>query len=98
MESESEVERPKVVNVKTERIEEDIDGESTYCHSDEGNSGITKAIEEPKTSHRNRRPPKHLNDYVTGLETQEENQLQNLPIFSSNDDPTSYEEVVKFDV
>jgi transposase InsO family protein len=48
---------------------------------------------------RARNPPGYLRDYVTGLENVD-NQMQNLAIalFSSNEDPSNYEEASKFDV
>jgi hypothetical protein len=52
---------------------------------------------------RTRQPPEYLRDYVTGIENidnQNDQQLQNLVIamFSSNEDPSSYEEARKHDV
>jgi hypothetical protein len=50
---------------------------------------------------RARRPPPYLRDYVTGAEDSENehDQLQNLAIamFSSSEDPTTYEEAVKLE-
>jgi hypothetical protein len=44
-----------------------------------------------------RRPPPYLRDYVTNNEGNDNHQLQNLAIamFSSSEDPTTFEEAVK---
>jgi hypothetical protein len=49
---------------------------------------------------RTRQPPTYLRDYVTNLDSADENQnLANyLALFSSKEDPDSYEEAVKHDV
>jgi hypothetical protein len=44
---------------------------------------------------RARRPPGYLDDFVTGSEAEQEEQLHNLAIFSSSNDPTTYEEAAK---
>lgn len=40
----------------------------------------------------------YLNDCVTGLGNEEEDQMHNLVVFSSNKDSTSYEKVARFEV
>ncbi|MCI13854.1 copia-type polyprotein [Trifolium medium] len=47
---------------------------------------------------RPRRPPSWVRDFVTDLEQQDEDQLQNLAVFCNNEDPTCYEEAVKLAV
>jgi hypothetical protein len=49
------------------------------------------------TPHRIRKNPSYLRDYVTGAESDESDQLQNLVIamFNTNEDPTTFEEAVK---
>jgi hypothetical protein len=45
-----------------------------------------------------RRPPGYLEDFVTGSEAEQEEQLHNLAIFSSSDDPSTYEEAAKSEI
>ncbi|MCH83140.1 copia-type polyprotein, partial [Trifolium medium] len=42
-----------------------------------------------------RKPPSYLTDYVTGNETEEEEELQNLAVFCNSDDPQTYDEAAK---
>jgi transposase InsO family protein len=53
--------------------------------------------EQNDTPQRIRRTPTYLRDYVTGVESDENYQLQNLAIamFSTSEDPTTFEEAVK---
>jgi hypothetical protein len=44
-----------------------------------------------------KRPP-YLQDYVTDLDTEEQEQVNNLAIFSSNEDPTTYDEASKHEI
>ncbi|CAJ2671832.1 unnamed protein product [Trifolium pratense] len=44
------------------------------------------------------RRPGYLNDYVTGQEIEEEDQLHNLAVFCNNDDPATFDEAVKHEV
>ncbi|CAJ2653663.1 unnamed protein product [Trifolium pratense] len=64
----------------------DTTSEENYDNSEDG------------VGKRARRPPGWMRDYVTGSELQEEEQLQNLAVFSNNEDPTFFEEVVKLAV
>ncbi|GAU31045.1 hypothetical protein TSUD_214810 [Trifolium subterraneum] len=45
-----------------------------------------------------RRPPAWTRDFVTNLEHQEDEELQNLVMFSNESDPRTYEEAAKFEV
>ncbi|GAU47154.1 hypothetical protein TSUD_287370 [Trifolium subterraneum] len=45
-----------------------------------------------------RRPPAWTRDFVTNLENQEDEELQNLVMFSNESDPRTYEEAAKFEV
>jgi hypothetical protein len=42
-----------------------------------------------------RKPPGWVRDYVTNLEDGDSDQLQNLAMFSTNEDPSCYEDAVK---
>jgi hypothetical protein len=44
---------------------------------------------------RTRKPPGWVRDFVIGLEENDNEQLQNLAMFSTDDDPNCYEDAVK---
>jgi hypothetical protein len=44
------------------------------------------------------RRPAYLNDYVIGQELDEQAELHNLAVFSSNSDPITFDEAVKLEV
>jgi transposase InsO family protein len=86
-------------------IENDSD-EADENHGDETGSQHTNTNSDNESEEsegglpiRDRRPPRYLRDYVTNLENNDD-QLQNLAIamFSSNEDPSTYEETAKSDV
>jgi hypothetical protein len=88
-------------NIELEETNEEVDN----GHEGVNNEVVSDSTEEQSTegdddgSPRIRRPPQYLKDYVTGLESSESDndQLQNLAIamFSSSEDPTTFDEAVK---
>jgi hypothetical protein len=88
-------------NIELEETNEEVDN----GHEGVNNEVVSDSTEEQSTegdddgSPRIRRPPQYLKDYVTGLENSESDndQLQNLAIamFSSSEDPTTFDEAVK---
>jgi hypothetical protein len=84
---------------------EETNEEVDNGHEGVNNEVVSDSTEEQSTegdddgSPRIRRPPQYLKDYVTGLENSESDndQLQNLAIamFSSSEDPTTFDEAVK---
>jgi hypothetical protein len=80
-------------------VDTDEVGESSDDDDDAGemvnNNGETS---QGAVQKRVRRPPGYLEDFVTGSEAEQEEQLHNLAIFSSSDDPSTYEEAAKSEI
>lgn len=72
------------------------DNESPLQHASETESEEHDA--EPVVTPRSRRPPAWVRDFVTDIENVEDAELHNLAVFSSNHDPTTYEEAAKFEI
>jgi hypothetical protein len=47
------------------------------------------------TNRRIRKKPRYLHDYVTSQEMEERVEQHNLAVFSTNNDPVTYEEAIK---
>ena len=77
--------------------DENHDNETTSQHSNNSSDTETNETEEALPA-RDRRPPPYLRDYVTNLENNDD-QVQNLAIamFSSSEDPSTYEEAAKIE-
>jgi transposase InsO family protein len=89
-------------NVEVENDSDEADenhGDETGSQHTNTNSDNESEESEGGLPIRDRRPPRYLRDYVTNLENNDD-QLQNLAIamFSSNEDPSTYEEAAKSDV
>jgi hypothetical protein len=70
------------------------DADDNDQSSEEGNNGNNETLPP-----RNRKTPGHLRDFVIGQEALEEEQdLHNLVVYSSIDDPGTYDEACKFEV
>jgi hypothetical protein len=90
------------VTGEASRINDTCIGESSrgnQSHSgdesdQEANDYETEEELPPRVS---KRPP-YLQDYVTDLDQEEQEQLNNLAIFSSNEDPTTYDEASKHEI
>jgi hypothetical protein len=78
-----------------EENENDDNDETTNHHTNNNSDSETNESEETLPT-RDRRPPAYLRDYVTNLDNNDD-QVQNLAIamFSSSEDPTTFEEAVK---
>ncbi|GAU28453.1 hypothetical protein TSUD_55040 [Trifolium subterraneum] len=82
------------VNVEAEnQINENVVIEDTSSESE--NEGGTP---QPVSQTRIRKPSVRLTGYVTGREVEEDEELHNLAVFNTNEDPSNYQEVVKLDV
>jgi hypothetical protein len=77
--------------------DENHENETTSQHTTNSSDSETDESEEALPA-RDRRPPPYLRDYVTNLENNDD-QVQNLAIamFSSSEDPSTYEEAAKVD-
>ncbi|KAK2451463.1 putative mitochondrial protein [Trifolium repens] len=75
--------------------DENHENETTSQHTNNSSDSETDESEEALPA-RDRRPPPYLRDYVTNLENNDD-QVQNLAIamFSSSEDPSTYEEAAK---
>jgi hypothetical protein len=87
-------------NVEVENYDEENenhDNETASHHTNSNSDSETNESEETLPT-RDRRPPAYLRDYVTNLENNDD-QVQNLAIamFSSSEDPSTYEEAAKVD-
>ncbi|CAJ2663992.1 unnamed protein product [Trifolium pratense] len=67
---------------------------SEYDSEQEGNDYETEEELPPRP----KKKPGYLNDYVTGLTDEEQEQMNNLAVFSTNGDPTTYDEAHKQEV
>jgi hypothetical protein len=85
-----------------EEMEMENNADNHHLHNDSNNNSqvsedtITYSSDEmtPRISRR----PSYLNDYVTGEELDNDDGLQNLAMFSSNNDPITYDEAAQSDV
>jgi hypothetical protein len=76
---------------------DDHGNDTTSQHTNNSTDNETDGSEDALPA-RDRRPPAYLRDYVTNLENNDD-QVQNLAIalFSSSEDPSTYEEAAKVD-
>ncbi|KAK2427210.1 putative mitochondrial protein [Trifolium repens] len=77
---------------------DDHGNDATSQHTNNSSGNETDGAEDDALPARDRRPPAYLRDYVTNLENNDD-QVQNLAIalFSSSEDPSTYEEAAKVD-
>ncbi|MCI34966.1 hypothetical protein A2U01_0056187, partial [Trifolium medium] len=80
----------------------DMDGGVGNTQNEEENVVIEDTSSESERSTplqaRIRKPSVRLNDYVTGREAEEDEELHNLAVFNTNEDPITYHDAVKFEV
>ncbi|KAK2414989.1 myosin-16 [Trifolium repens] len=85
-----------------EEIEVENNDGNRHLHNDSDNnsqeSGDTITYSSDEMTPRVSRRPGYLDDYVTGEELDDDNGLQNLAMFSTNDDPITYDEAAQSDV
>jgi hypothetical protein len=77
---------------ETEEMHDNEDGivENTTSESEDEATPIRQA--------RVRKTPARFNDFITGREAEEEDELHNLAVFNSPQDPSTYEEAMKMKV
>jgi hypothetical protein len=99
---EIEVENPNVdigneVGIENVIVNDTEDEDSANSNNDEGSDYDSEGYNDLPP--RSRNPPSYLRDYVTNSEAVDD-QMQNLAIamFSSSEDPSTYEEASKLDV
>jgi cobalamin biosynthesis protein CobT len=90
-----------VDNEETEEVEDtqangDAGNNDTIANTDATNEEVYESEEElgPRVGRR----PAYLNDYVIGQELDEQAELHNLAVFSSNNDSVTFDEAVKLEV
>lgn len=83
-------------------IEEHSSSESSNNNSGEStnNDSTDEEVSEgenhnEQSNRRARKKPEYLDDYITGEEIDEQIEQHNLAVFSTNNDPTTYEEAIK---
>lgn len=83
-------------------IEEHDNSESSNNENSESSNNDSTDEEVSETENHNeqsdrriRKKPEYLHDYVSGEEIDEQIEQHNLAVFSTNNDPTTYEEAVK---
>jgi hypothetical protein len=101
----SEKSTPEVIAIEAEdgnseqnedigEIAENSTNDASYIeHEDEDNDESDNNDETPPT--RLRRKPSYLDDYVTSQETEEEAESHSFVVFSTSNDPITYEEAIK---
>jgi transposase InsO family protein len=80
---------------------EDAHVNSEADNSSEGDEQENTTNEEDQSANlppRNRRIPNHLNDFVLGDETEAQDEMHNLAVYNSCEDPSTYDEAVKSEV
>jgi hypothetical protein len=75
-------------------VEDNINADNADGNQDNYDSGSDSTEELPP---RARQPPSYLRDYVTNLENQSDME-QHFALFSSKEDPDSYDEAVKHEI
>ena len=81
-------------NKENVEIAENSSSESSSNEgNDEENDDADDNDETPPA--RLRKKPSYLDDYVIGQESKEEAELHNLAVFSTSNDPITYEEAIK---
>lgn len=74
---------------------EDISENASSNHEEEMD---IESSDESELPHRARKHPSYLDDYVTREEVEEEQQQNNLALFSTSYDPNTYDEASKLKV
>jgi hypothetical protein len=86
-----------------ETVENQVDAEANPNSNSSSDGESSNDSENDTLPPRTRQAPEYLRDYVTGMENidnQADQQLQNLAIamFTTNEDPSSYDEAIKHSV
>jgi hypothetical protein len=74
--------------------DEQVSSESSDNNSTVGEDSEAETSNQPD-DRRARNKPRYLHDYVTSQELEDEREQHNLAVFSTNNDPITYEEAVK---
>jgi hypothetical protein len=83
----------EIIDEITEELHDNDDTAVVENTTSESEDEVT-----PIRQARVRKTPAKFNDYVTGREAEEENELHNLAVFNNSQDPSTYEEAMKIGV